>query len=125
MKAKTKFQVIKQNIIICSLDGVYNDDEAIELYREFRQHILQQVNRFFIVMDLTLFQGSTPKGFEEAEKFNQWLLETKLVAKVSVKAASVIDHIVDSKIPTRQNFNPEEFSSIEEAVNHISDKYSN
>lgn len=123
MVAKTQFSVIDDNIIVAKLSGAYSSQAGLELYKSFRELVETQSGSFAIIMELTDFQGSTPEGYQEAERFNQWLLNKPVLAKLNVRASGITQKIVEQQIPTRKKLNAGEFNSLDSAIAHIRSQY--
>ena len=109
---------ISKTTIICRISGMFSLPEVKHTYKHFRTLVTDMEQPFAIIMDMREFQGTTPEGFEEAERFNQWLASSQLVVKVNITTAGVMSKIVDQNIPTRKNYHFQEFREEQAAVEY-------
>jgi hypothetical protein len=108
---------VDTNIIIAKMEGSFNEFGARALIKA----IVDKIEKFngepfsIIVEDLQL-EGITPEGYEELNKYNEWLNGQNMIAKARVANSAVILNIDSVRIPTVKKQKIKEFNNVPDAI---------
>jgi len=99
------------------MEGSFNEYGARALIKA----IVDKIEKFngepfsIIVEDLQL-EGITPEGYEELNKYNEWLNGQNMIAKARVANSAVILNIDSVRIPTVKKQKIKEFNNVPDAI---------
>jgi hypothetical protein len=108
---------IDGNIIIATMKGSFNEYGARALTGQMRANIESfHGTCFCILVNALELDGLTPKGYEELDKYNDWLNCQNMLAKAMVGNSDTISTIINSRIPSKREQNIKEFDNILDAM---------
>jgi hypothetical protein len=105
------------NIIIATMKGSFNEYGA----KALTDAIIAKIEsfhgaRFSIIVDDLELEGITPQGYEELNKYNEWLNGQNMIAKARVVNSSVILSIDNVRIPAKKKQKIKEFDNVLAAI---------
>ena len=109
--------MVDTNIIIAKMKGSFNDFGV----RALIEAIVDKIEKFngepfsIIVEDLEL-EGITPEGYEELNKYNEWLNGQNMIAKARVANSAVLLNIDSVRIPMVKKQKEKEFNNVPDAI---------